>query len=50
MDPGVAVPPAGLDQEHARVGILAEAVGEGAAGRPRTDDDGRIGLARHGFS
>jgi hypothetical protein len=35
---GVAIR-SGLDQRHAFAGILAEAVGEHAAGCPATDDD-----------
>ena len=39
MDPRVAVPAPGLQQQHRNVGIGTQAIGEDAPGRARTDDD-----------
>ena len=47
VDPVVVVLAAGLQQQHARVGIGREAVGQQAAGRARADDDVVVGIWRH---
>ena len=39
MDPRVAVPAARLEHQHARVRVLAQPIGQGAAGRSGPDDD-----------
>ncbi len=39
MDQGVPVAPARLDQQHLGAGVLAQAIGENAAGRAGADDD-----------
>jgi hypothetical protein len=39
MDPRIAVPVARLQEQHASVFILAQAIGQGAAGRTGADDD-----------
>ena len=41
MDPWIAVPPSRFEQQHARVFVLAQPVGQSAAGRSGTDDDVR---------
>lgn len=49
VDKRVAVGPTGLDQQERDVVLLAEPMGEGAAGGPRTDDDVIVDLTR-GFA
>jgi hypothetical protein len=39
MDERMEVAPAGFDQQHARVAVLAQAIGQHAAGRAAADDD-----------
>src|SRR5713101_7109306 len=39
VNQGITIPTAGLQQQHARVAIGAEAVGQCAAGRSGTHDD-----------
>src|ERR1051325_7196959 len=44
---GIAVPAAGLDHQHARIGVLGEPVGERAASRSGTDNDVAVRPVRH---
>ncbi|KAG1588272.1 hypothetical protein G6F46_014685 [Rhizopus delemar] len=39
VDPVVVIAPAGLQQQHPGARVLAQAVGQHAAGRPRAHDD-----------
>jgi hypothetical protein len=49
VDPGIAVAPAGLEEQHAMRAGLGQAVGQHAPGRARADDDVVVGIA-HGPS
>jgi choline dehydrogenase-like flavoprotein len=48
VDPGTAVPAAGLEHQHAHVAILAQAIRKRATGRARADDEVvEFAFARH---
>ena len=49
VDPVVVVLAAGLEQQHARGRIGGEPVGEQATRGARADDDGVVGIRRHGY-
>src|SRR5580693_4210030 len=44
LDPRIAVPAAGLEQQHPLALVLAQPVGQHAAGRAGADDDGVVGF------
>src|SRR5262249_41037561 len=46
-DPRIAVPPSRFQQQHAQVSILAQAIGQSAAGRAGADDDVGVLFAPH---
>src|SRR5262249_26122660 len=48
VDVGMPVAPAGFDQQHLGACILAQPVGEHAAGRAGADDDVVVARGRHG--
>ena len=48
VDPVVVVLAAGFQQQHARLGIGGQAVGQQAPGRAGADDDVVVGFCRHG--
>ena len=47
VDPVVVVLAAGLQEQHARIGIGRQAIGQQAAGSARADDDVVVGIWRH---
>src|SRR5262249_47603973 len=50
VDPPVFVLAAGLEQQHADVGVLGQPVGEHTAGRSCSDDDVVVASDRFGFT